>query len=127
MIKESGRVVRRGGERIWGILELIGKTGTLASSTMTRPRVVTIKDHVSVSPQAPLASDAVSGVSLLANVGPIPDELRRDPFPGDSVPWCIQEAEKEQGRTRTLMIWKVALVVSWSVTSVALLRAFGML
>jgi len=127
MIKESGKVVRRGGERIWGILELLGKTGTLASSTIIRPRVVTREDVATLSPRAPLASDVASDASPLANVGPIPDELRMDPFPADSVPWCIREAEKEQGRTRALMIWKVALVVSWSVTGVALLRAFGML
>ena len=127
MIKESGKIVRRSGERIWWILELLGKTGTLASSTMNQPRVVTSKDLAGSSPQVPLASDVVSDASLLANAGPIPDELRRDPFPGDSVPWCIQEAEKEQGRARALLIWKVALVVSWSVTSVAVLRAFGML
>jgi hypothetical protein len=60
-------------------------------------------------------------------VGPIPDELRKDPFPGGSVPWSVQEAEKEQSRNRELMIWKVAIAVSWTVTAVAALRSIGML
>jgi hypothetical protein len=65
--------------------------------------------------------------SSLYDIGPVPEELRRDPFPGGSVPWCIQEAEKERDRKRQLMIWRVGVAVSWSVTAFALFRSLGMM
>jgi len=71
--------------------------------------------------------EAIPSGSPLDNVGPIPDELRKDPFPGGSIPWSIQEAEKERSLSRKILIWKVAVSVSWVITVVAVLRSFGML
>jgi len=73
----------------------------------------------------PSAPTTVSSTSTLSKVGPVPEELRRDPFPGGSVPWCIQEAEKEQIRARKILIWKIAAAVSWLVTTFAVLRSLG--
>ena len=77
--------------------------------------------------RAPFAPRDYSDSSPLDNVGPVPDELRKDPFPGGSVPWSIQEAERERDLVRKTTIWKVAVAVSWLVTVTAALRALGML
>jgi len=126
MIRESGRIVKRSGEKIWGALEFLGGIGVAALGAVFR-RIVVWKDEIYESRRAPPAVLGTSSDSPLANVGPVPDALREDPFPGDSVPWSIQEAEKERGRSREMMIWKVAITISWLVTVVAALRSLGML
>ena len=126
MIKESGKTVKRSGERIWEVLRYLGDIGILALSEMLRRTMVGRGQSNDVEMALPGLAWIPSD-SPLAHTGPIPDELRQDPFPGGSVPWSIQEAEKEQGRSRELMIWKVAIAVSWTVTAVAALRSIGML
>jgi len=62
--------------------------------------------------------------SPLDNTGPIPVELREAPFLSDSVPWCIREAEIEKNREREKIVWTTAIVVSWAITLVVVLRLF---
>jgi len=127
MIKESGRVVRRSGERILGKLEYLGR-GTLGIlGKMFVPPSSAGQDVTGKSEGTPQAPVAIPSGSPLDNVGPIPDELRKDPFPGGSVPWSIQEAEKEEKLARRILIWKVAISVSWVTTVVAVLRSVGIL
>jgi hypothetical protein len=126
MIKEGGKAVKRGGERIWGVLEFLGEAGTQVLYMILR-RTVTWRVVTTEADEALPILSWISSDSPLAHVGPVPEELRQDPFPGGSVPWSIEEAEKEQDRNRELMIWKVAIAVSWSVTAVALFRSLGML
>jgi len=126
MIKESGKLVRRGGERLWGVLEFLGQMGTRALAMAIHLRAIR-RGWAAGSEGIPPAADFVPTGTPLDNVGPVPEELRRDPFPGGSVPWSILEAEKEQSRSRELMIWKAAIAVSWIVTVVAVIRSFGML
>jgi hypothetical protein len=52
----------------------------------------------------------------------VPDELRKDPFLTDSVPWSIREAEIERQRGREKTMWMIAMIVSWVVTFVILLH-----
>ena len=140
MNRESGRILKRSGERIWGVLALAERGGIRAlrvASVYLRSSIIYLRDltiyfGVSIRGRgtfavetAPQSFGLVPSGSPLDNVGPVPDELRRDPFPGGSIPWSIQEAEKEQGRLRELMIWKVAIAVSWLVTAVAVLRSLG--
>lgn len=126
MIKESSKAMKRGGELIRGAFEFLGEAGTQVLYMMLR-RTVTWKIATTEVEEARPVLSWISTDSPLAHVGPIPEELRQDPFPGGSIPWSIEEAEKEQDRSRELMIWKVAIVVSWSVTAVALFRSLGML
>ena len=127
MIKESGRMVRRSGVRILGKLEYLG-AGTLGIlDRMFLPPLPVEEDSTVKSEGVPQAPEAVSTGSPLDNVGPIPDELRKDPFPGGSVPWSIQEAEKEEELARKILTWKVAISVSWVTTVVVVLRSLGML
>lgn len=119
-------MLRRSSQRIWEVLRYLGDIGVLALSEMLRRTVVVRGQPGDVEAALP-ALAWIPSDSPLAHVGPIPDELRKDPFPGGSVPWSVQEAEKEQSRNRELMIWKVAIAVSWTVTAVAALRSIGML
>ena len=125
MIKESGRMVKKSGERILGVFESLGDVGSYAPGVLLRDTVGRT-NTTEVGAAIPALAWAPND-SPLAHVGPIPEELRKDPFPGGSVPWCIQEAEKERNRKRELMIWKVAITVSWMVAAVAALRSVGML
>jgi hypothetical protein len=127
MIKEGGKMMKRSGERIRGVLEVLGETGAWGLDKMIHPGATGGKGEISADEVTMSGLSVTSDISPFANAGPIPDELRKDPFPGGSVPWSIQEAEKEQGRARQTMIWKVAIAVSWSVTAVAVLRSVGML
>ena len=125
MIKESGKIVRKGGERIWVVLELLGQMGARALVMVIHLRAIR-RSWAARSEGTPQAVDLVTTGSPLDNVGPVPEELRRDPFPGGSVPWSIVEAEKEQSRNRELMIWKAAIAVSWTVSAVAVIRSLWM-
>lgn len=126
MLREGARVVRKGGERMLGVLGFLRESVIWALDTVlpwARIREDVIYE-VEVLPPAPRT---VSGASPLDNIGPVPEELRRDPFPGGSVPWCIQEAEKEHNRARKILMWKIAVAISWSVTTIAVLRSIGIL
>jgi len=119
-------MVKRGGERMLDTLKFLGECAVaLDVIFLPRPRgrVDKTGEGVLMLP----APKAIPSGSPLDNVGPVPDELRKDPFPGGSVPWSIQEAEREHNQARKTMIWKIAAVVSWSVTLIAALRALGML
>jgi len=118
-------MVKKSGERIWGVFESLGDVGSYAPGVLLRDTVGRT-NTTEVGAAIPALAWAPND-SPLAHVGPIPEELRKDPFPGGSVPWCIQEAEKERNRKRELMIWKVAITVSWMVAAVAALRSVGML
>lgn len=63
--------------------------------------------------------------SALDATGPVPAELLAAPAPEDSVPWSIRLAETERDWTRKINIWRVAAVVSWAVTAVAVLKGLG--
>jgi hypothetical protein len=127
MIKESGRMVKKGSERMVGSLESVARSmiGGLGTALTPRGEVGSGEGRQSAA-IGEARSTSLTG-SPLDNVGPIPEELRRDPFPGGSVPWSIQEAEKVENRAREMMIWKVAMLISWSITAVALLRTVGFL
>lgn len=60
--------------------------------------------------------------SPLDYTGPIPEELRKDSFVTDSIPWSIREAEIEKDRVRVQMVWMTAAIVSWVVALVAIIR-----
>jgi hypothetical protein len=73
--------------------------------------------------EEPLRQDLVkSEGSPLDNTGPIPAELLKDPSAVDVVPWGFRAAEIERNRTRERFVWMTALVVSWLVTAVTILR-----
>jgi hypothetical protein len=127
MIRESGRFMRRAGEKVLTTLKFLAEAAIWAVGTMLPARSRIRQGRNDVGDAVTLAPDLGTTGSPLDNIGPVPEELRRDPFPGGSVPWCIEEAEKEQDRARELMIWKVTIAVSWSVTAVALLKTFGAL
>ena len=127
MIKEGGRIMKRSGEKILGTLRLVGEGAIWALDMMFLPRTGAGAEEAGEGVRSLPHFKAVLGDSPLDNVGPVPEELRRDPFPGGSVPWSIQEAEKEKNQARKTMIWEIAVVVSWSVTVIAALRALGML
>jgi len=126
MIKEGGRMVKRGGKRVFDALKLVGDGAIWALDMMFLTRSQTGPNETSEGALL-LSHYKTIPSSPLDNVGPVPEELRRDPFPGGSVPWSIQEAEKEHDQARKTMIWKIAVVVSWSVTVIAALRTLGML
>jgi len=125
MFRETGRAVKRGGEMVLGTVEIVAEAAVWALGVMLPPRGQVRQGGTMEA--APAVVGPTPTGSPLDNVGPVPEELLRDPFTGDSVPWSIQEAEKEEGRARELMIWKVAIAVSWAVTAVALLKSFGSL
>jgi hypothetical protein len=127
MIREGGKIVKRGGEWMLGILQLLGESAIWALDVLFLPRPGAGAETMGESVQFSPAGRATRSFSPLDDIGPVPDELRKDPFPGGTVPWCIQEAEREQDRARKVTIWKIAVIVSWSVTLVAALRALGML
>lgn len=118
--------MKRSGDRIRWETEFPGQAGTSALGMFFR-NPVDMRGKTDEVGSALPALVGVPGDSPLVHVGPVPDELRKDPFSGGSVPWCIQEAEKERSRNREQMIWKVAIAVSWLVTAVAVLRSTGML
>jgi hypothetical protein len=127
MIREGGRLLKRTGERVLNTVKILAEATLWALSVTlpSRPRVRQGGNDLAES--TPAVPDAIPSGSPLDIVGPVPEELRRDPFAGGSVPWCIEEAEKEENRAREMMIWKVTMAVSWSVTVVALLKSFGAL
>jgi len=127
MIKESGKAVKRGSERVLGRLEFLGGSAVRLLDLMLIPRGGARAPVPLDSVVLPPVPESVSIGSMVINVGPVPDELRKDPFPGGSVPWSIIEAEKEHVWVRKMAIWKVAVGVSWVVTTVAALRALGIL
>jgi len=127
MTEESWRIAERSGQRTLSRLEYVGEGPAGVFDTMFLPTVPVREDVTGRNEGARLAPAAIPIGSPLDNVGPIPEELRKDPFPGGSVPWSIQEAEKEENVARKIMIWKVALAVSWVTTAVAVLRSFGIL
>jgi len=108
-------------------LEYVGEGTTGTFDTMFLPTAPVKQSVTGKSGGARLSPAAIPLGSPLDNVGPVPDELRRDPFPGGSVPWSIQEAEKEKDQARKILIWKVALAVSWVTTAVTVLRSLGIL
>ena len=120
-------MVRRSGERILSRLEHLGRGTLRILGMMFLPPSPVGQDVTGKSEGTPHAPEALPSGSPLDNVGPIPEELRKDPFPGGSVPWSIQEAEKEEKLARKILIWKVAISVSWVTTVVAVLRSVGML
>jgi len=127
MIKEGRKIMKRGGKTILDILQVLGGRAIWVLDMLFLPRPQGGRDGVNESIQLLSAPKAAPSGSPLDNVGPVPDELRKDPFPGGTVPWCIQEAERERGLARKSTIWKFAVAVSWSVTVVAALRALGIL
>ena len=132
MIKGGERVIRRSQELIRRSQGLMRNSlGTLgdelarvSSSVLFRLRIVQEIGHYETGlvNQAPVAGQ---GGSPLDNVGPVPEELRVDPFPGGSIPWSIQEAELQRIRKQELMILKCATIVSWAVTIISIFRALG--
>jgi hypothetical protein len=127
MIKEGGKMVKKGGERMMGTFRFLGVGAILALDKIVHPSRPAGADGTHESTKMLPAPNVVRTNSPLDNVGPIPAELRMDPFPGGSVPWSILEAEKEQNQARKVLVWKIAITVSWSVTFVAVLRAIGVL
>jgi len=120
-------MVRKGGERMVSTLQFVGEAAIRFLDTVLLRQSRAGQEESGGREWVPSAPDGFQGSSPLDNVGPVPDELRKDPFPGGSVPWSIQEAEKERDLVRKTTIWKVAVAVSWSVTVIAALRALGML
>ena len=108
-------------------LEYVGEGTAGAFDTMFLPTAPAEENVTGKSEGARLSPTAIPLGSPLDNVGPVPEELRRDPFPGGSVPWSIQEAEKEENQARKILVWKVALAVSWVTTAVTLLQSLGIL
>ena len=108
-------------------LKLLADCAVFALDVIFFPRLLGRADETSKGASILPAFKAIPGSSPLDNVGPVPDELRKDPFPGGSVPWSIQEAEREQNQARKTMMWKIVAAVSWSVTVFAALRALGIL
>jgi hypothetical protein len=63
--------------------------------------------------------------SPLDKTGPIPAEFLRDPLLAEVPPLEVPSlATTQQDQMREKMMWGVALLISWSVTAVAILRAF---
>jgi len=118
--------MKRGGETMLEIPQVLWGRAIWVLDMLFLPRPGAGGDGVNESIQLS-APKVAPGGSPLDNVGPVPDELRKDPFPGGTVPWCIQEAEREKSLARKSTIWKIAVAVSWSVTVVASLRALGIL
>jgi len=125
MIKDGGRAVKKGGEKILGTLGFLLESAAWALNTVlpSWARVRPIKRNA-IEP-AGRATGRIPTGSPLDHVGPVPKELRMDPFARDSVPWSIQEAEKERGRARVTMILGVSVAICWLITAVAVLRSLG--
>ena len=116
-------MVKRGGERVLSGLEFL-----VTNSVRLKDMIFPLRGGVGGrETHDNEAASAVSIGSMVIHVGPVPDELRKDPFPGGSVPWSIIEGEKERSRIREMAILKVAIGVSWVIAAVAALRALGML
>jgi len=112
--------MRRGEERARNTLQLLGLQPIHLEGHIPRSN-----QSVSVVvPQTPVAGPKSSP---LDNAGPIPVELRVDPFPGESIPWGMQMAEIDRDRTRERLVWASAVLVSWLVTGVLILRALNIL
>jgi len=137
MIREGERFVREGERLIRRTEEwVVGTFGVFGS------RLVEVFERIPfhrIFPRSgtPQAAEAVAPATQIGEVsvalpsmyktGLIPAELRADPFPGDTVPWSIQEAQKEKDRVRKMRICMAIAVVSWSVTAVSILRSMGFL
>ena len=124
MIRESLRTVKKGRARI---LITVGSAWArtilaLGEAIISRAEARALKGEMGSR-----GSDLDSLGSPLDHVGPVPEELRRNPFPGGSVPWSILEAEREKVRAREMLILEVAVGMSWVVTVVTVLRALGLL
>ena len=105
--------MRRSEERIRYALGLVGQ------------RVTRLLDHESNAGWE--SPDSVGGPegSPLENIGPIPAEMLKDPNAVESIPWSIRSAERSLKRER--LIWMSALIVSWLVSTVAVLRHLSLM
>ena len=127
MLKESEKLMKRGGEKVFGGLAFLAGNAIRLLDLMFIPLVRGGVHETRNSEATPPVPEAVSIGSMVIQVGPVPDELRRDPSPEGSVPWSILEAQKEQIWVQQMAVWKVATGVSWLITTVAALRALGIL
>jgi len=125
VIRRSQELIRRSQELIRNSLSTLGAKVVEGSSfVLLHLGIVQDIGHYEAGlvNQTPVAGQ---GGSPLDNVGPVPEELRVDPFPGGSIPWSIQEAELQRIRKQELMILKCATIVSWAVTIISIFRALG--
>ena len=117
----GSRIMRRGEERVRNTLQLLSF------------HLVHVEDYLphrsNLSAGGAITQTQTAGPtgSPLDNAGPIPVELQRNPFPGDSTPWGLQMAVIDRDRTRERLVWASAALVSWLVTGVLLLRALNIL
>jgi len=113
--------MRRGEERVRNTLQLLGFQLIHLESYLPR------RSNHSVSGVVPQTPTVGEKSSPLDETGPIPVELQGDPFPGESIPWGMQMAEIDRDKTRERFVWASAVLVSWSVTGVLILRALNIL
>ena len=69
--------------------------------------------------------------SPLDHTGPIPPEYQRDPYAVEVFPLPTEDAPDASSKPRLQiqerLIWASAIVVSWSITVVAILKVLGVL
>ena len=127
MIREGERAIRKTEEWVKGTFGVFGERVVDLLDNFVLRKVLP-NEYAPVLEEAPPVPEEVNtGLPPIYKVGPVPEELRRDPFPGGSIPWCIREEELEQDRARKMMIWRTAALVSWSVTAITVLRFIGVL
>ena len=113
--------MRRGEGRVRNTLQLLGFHVVRLEGYVPR------RSYHSASGVVPQISTGGLKGSPLDNAGPIPVELRGNPFPGESIPWGMQMAEIERDRTRERLVWVTAVLVSWLVAGAMILRALSVI
>jgi len=126
-IREGERVIRRTEEWAVGTLGVFGARLVEVFERVPFHRMFPWSGSPAVAEVIAPASEASVVLPSMYKTGLIPAELRADPFPGDTVPWSIQEAQKEKDRVRKMRICMAVAAVSWSVTVVSILRSMGFL
>ena len=126
MIKEGERAIRRTEEWIRGTFGSFGKR-LVETINLLMPRWLTSRGTQTLATSTPLLTESKPGRALGYKIGPVPHELRQDPFLSGSIPWSIREDEKRADRVREKMILGAVVVVSYSVAIVALLRTLRVL
>ena len=121
-IQGSGReIMRRGEQRVRDTLQLLGFHPMPFENFLSR------RLNRSATGAFPQTSTEGQASSPLDNPGPIPAELRENPFPGESIPWGFQIAEIDRDRIRERLVWASAVVVSWLVAGALILRIMNIL
>ena len=117
--------MKKGESRFKGVLELMSvRAGRFFDHTQDRQDFGPVPETRGEESLQLNVAVQIEG-SPLENTGPIPAELLKDPFPVVTVPWSMRKASENKQRER--LILASAIIVSWAVTAIALLRALNVL